>query len=401
VRCIKRACACLLALLAGLPPAAHAVEGTELFALGALQKGLGGAGAAHAYDSSWLLLNPAATAELDGRLDLHFETLRMHAMVEPRGVPIAANNLAGRMTDTKLILVPGWSGALPLWGGVLTAGAFGTQGNRVDFSDPFSTLGYLGNGARRSEYAVIKLPIAYARDLGQGWALGVAAVPTVGRFRTDSLTLRLREAEGDNEWDNEIGYGFIVGLQKRFDRLRLGVAYHTQVWMGDYEEYDQDLLTESFDLPQKVQAGLAYAIRPNLEVLLDYKWVDWDAIPQLGRTTVRGGLGWRDQHIVKAGVNWDINPRWSLRGGISHGKSPITPEFVFANSNTPGLSNTTLAIGATYRLNERHHFHCSLNHVLPEELRNNGKGDFFSIVGTGTRIGYQEDSFTVEYSYHF
>lgn len=396
-----RACCCLLALCCLIHSRAHAADGNELFALGALQKGLGGAGVAHAYDASWLLLNPAATIELDRRIDLHFETLRMHAMVEPRGLPIAASNLSGRMTDTNYIFIPSYSAAMPLGGGVLATGAFGTHGNRVDFPRPFTTLGRLGNGARRSEYAVIKMPLTYAHEIADGWSIGVGVIPTIGRFRTDSLTLQFREAEGNNEWDNELGVGLIAGIHKQWQRLRVGAVYNSEVWMGTYEEYDQDLLTSSFGLPQKVQAGLAYTLRPGLEVLLDYKWIDWDAIPQLGNETVRGGLGMRDQHIVKAGLNWDINERWSLRGGVSTGKSAVRPESVFANSNTPGISETTLALGASYRINERHELHASFSHLIPAELQENGRGDFFSLVGKGTRIGFQEESLTVEYCYRF
>jgi long-chain fatty acid transport protein len=383
-----------------LAPLAHAADGNELFALGAVQKGLGGAGAAHAHDATWITVNPAALVELGQRLDLSQEFLRMGTMLEPHGLPLAVNVGAGRMTDTNYVLIPAGAYLHPAGGGVLGVGGFGTQGNRVEYPKPRTTLTLFTNGDRRSDYSVVQFPLMYAHPLGRGWALGGGVVLAATRFQTDSVSLRFQEAKADNASDFEIGAGYVVGIHKQAGRLRLGAAYHSKVAMGDYEKY-AELLTSSFDLPQKVRAGIALELRDGLEVLLDYKWIDWQQVDQLGNKTVNGGLAWRDQHIVKLGLNWDITPRWSVRGGVSHGESAIRDDAVFANATTPGISETSIALGGTWRMNEKHSFHVALAHLIPEERTENGKGDFFSLIGRGTRIGFDENSVTVQYTYSF
>lgn len=389
---------CLLGHCAGM---ARASDGNELYAFGAVHKGLGGAGAAHAYDTSGIMLNPATLIELEERLDLSLELMRLHVSFDPKGVPLAVNTAGGRVSDTSYIGVPSGAYTRPWRKGVLGLGFFGTQGNRLDYPNPRTTPGFLGNGDRRSQYEVVKFPLSYAFPLGKGWSGGVGLVPTVARFRTDSITLGLLETQGNNAWDYEVGAGFNVGVQWQGERLRVGAAYHSRVWTGSYEKYRDDLLTSSFDLPQKAQAGLAWELREGLEVLLDYKWVDWTAIAQFGNQTLDGGLRWDDQHLVKAGINWNISEGWSLRGGVSHGNSPVRDYAIFVNAHTPALTETTLALGASYRINRHHEFHVSLSHVLPESRADNGQGDIFSVMGSGTRISYQEDSVTVQYTYKF
>lgn len=380
---------------------AHAADGNELFAYGAVQKGLGGAGVAHALDSTWIILNPAATIELEERADLSLELMRLHVELEPRGLPIAANYRAGRMSDTSVIGIPALGYVRPLSRGTLGLGLFGTQGNRLDYPFPRSSVALLDNGDRRSQYEVVKFPLVYALPLSERWTLGIGLVPTAARFRTDSLTLRLLEAEANNGSDFEGGGGVMAGLHWRGDRIRLGAVYHSRVWMGSYEDYRRDMLKDAFDLPQKLQAGMAWLITPSLEWFTDYKWIDWSSIAQLGRRTVDGGLGWEPQHLLKAGLNWRINAQWTLRAGVSHGNSPIPDSFVFANALTPGIGKTTLALGMSRRFGKRHEVHAALSHVLTEKAWEDGSGDFFSLLGRGTGAEYRETSITLQYGYRF
>ena len=52
----------------GIANVAFAVDGYELFGIGPIQKGMGGAGAAAPKDATWVLLNPASIVDLDRRL---------------------------------------------------------------------------------------------------------------------------------------------------------------------------------------------------------------------------------------------------------------------------------------------------------------------------------------------
>ena len=114
--------------------------------------------------------------------------------------------------------------------------------------------------------------------------------------------------------------------------------------MTKYSKYE-DLMPLPLNIPQSFQAGFAYALRPDLEWVLDYKFIDWSGVEQIGNAPIRGGFGWRDQHVIKTGLTWDVNPKWTLRAGFPHGKSPIREDVVFANGLFPAIVESHATFG--------------------------------------------------------
>jgi len=314
---------------------------------------------------------------------------------------LASNPFAGEMEDSVFIPIGSFGAIWPLKHGTLGVGVFGMQGNKADFRAPRTPLAFLGNGDRRSEYQVARMPISYGYQFDNGWAFGGSLVPVFTRFRTDSITLQLTEAEGNHDWDKAFGLGFEVAFYKRWEQWSIGATYFSRGWVEDYELYDDDLITWNLDLPQKVQAGIAYRPIPAVELVLDYKWIEWTGTKVFGRKTINGGLAWQDQHIVKAGINWDINEQFSVRAGVAYGEAAVQPEAAYANALTPALSEFHLAGGFSWRINPRHEFHAAFTHVMAEEVTENGEGDIFSVLGRGTEIGYREDDLTLQYTYRF
>jgi len=379
---------------------AWGADTTELIGLGAIQKGTAGAGIASPQGAAWSLLNPAALVDLERRLDFSLELLMIEGWAEPRGNPIVASPFAGELRDDCAFVVPSGGIVWPLKKGVIAIGGYGVQGDRLDFPRSRTTLALLQDADRRVKHEVAKFPIAYGYRFGNGWAVGAALVPAVTRFRTDSLTLRLRPTKGGNHTEWGFGLGYKLAVYKRWEKWSLGGAYTSRTRISDSDKYS-DLLLWSLDLPEKWQAGVAYRPRPGLELVLDYKRVKWSDIGILGHRTVRGGLGLHDQDIVKAGLTWQANDHWTLRTGLSYGKAAIGDGFVFANILSPAVIEWHLAAGFSYRFAERSTAHVSVTHALPEERTDNGRGDLFSFLGRGTQIGYEEDSVTVQYTLAF
>lgn len=379
---------------------AIAADATELFALGALQIGNAGAGVASPQDASWSLLNPAALVDLDRRLDTHLEMVFATFQGEPGGTPLASNLFAGEMHDNKFIPVPSGGVVWPLKTGTLALGIYGVQGNRVDYPYSRSTLGLPIHADRRMHQDIVKMPIAYGYQFDNGWSLGAALVPAVSRFRTDSLTLRLLPTSGNNEWDWSFGAGVKLSVYKRWDKWSLGGTWTSRTFMTKYDKYD-DIQFWSFDLPAKLQAGIAYRPIPKLEFLLDYKWINWSSINVLGHRTIGGGLGLDNQHIIKTGITWKANDRWTLRGGVAWGSDAIQDGFVFANILTPATTQWHLGTGVSFQLNEHSSFHLAFSHALPNERVDNGRGDLFSYLAKGSRIAYEEESVTLHHTLHF
>lgn len=396
-------CRCLGAVFTALlfSSSGWAADASELNGIGALQKARGGAGVASPQDASWSLLNPASIVDLDRRIDSYIDFIVFTSEAEPRGFPLVTNPFAGELSDTNFIQAPAIGIIWPLKHGTLGLGVYGTQGTAGDYARPRTTVAILGNGDRRSEQQIVRIPLSYGYKFDNGWAVGASVVPIVTRLRTDSLTLRLREAKGNNDWDLALGIGFQLGLYRRWDKWSVGGTYSTRGWMQDYDKYKDDIITQNLDMPQKVQIGLAWRPVPKIEFVADYKWIGWNGTNLFEHKSVQGGLGWKNQHIVKVGAQWDINTRFSLMAGGSYGKSPIEGEDVFINALTPALSEWHATAGFTWNVNDEHALTLALVHVLPESKTENGRGDIFSFLAKGTKARYREDSVTIQYAWKF
>ena len=387
-----------------LAMSAAATDGHQLIGLGAQQVGTGGAGVASAKDSTWVLLNPAGITELERRFDLSLEVFAPYRYLEPKGplwLPLA-NRGAGKMSDDSMFYIPAMGLVFPTKAGAVGVGLFAVNGMGVDYRRSRTIIPRLfgKNFDRRTEYGVMKLGLSYAHDLGHGWSLGGTLTLDYARFKTDMLTLNFWETSGGNRPANAFGAGFTLGVQKRWERLRVGAAYTTPQWMTTMDKYN-DLLPLPLDIPQSVQAGIAYAIRPDLEFVLDYKYINWSGVKQIGNAPVKGGFGWKDQHVIKTGITWQAHPRWTVRAGASYGKSPIRDDVVFANGLFPAIVEAHLTCGFSYALSENTDIHFTYERAFGNTLTENGRGDIFSVVGKGTKIHLAENTFTVQYSYRF
>ena len=391
---------CLLLLLSAAQHS-HGADGNELQAVGAIQKGLAGAGVASPQDATWSLLNPAALVDLGRRVDLSLELLYNDYSAVPRGVPFVINPFAGKLRGHNVFVIPSAGIVWPLKKGTLGIGIYGMQGARANYDRPRTVFGLPGNGDRRIQFEIVKIPISYGLRLGNGWALGASVVPVVARFRSDSITPALRTARGDYHWDQSLGVGLQLGAYRRWERWSFGLNYTSRTWMDDFDLYETDQIPHNFDLPQKLQLGVAYRPSPNWELLLDYKWIDGSHVPMFGKISTSGGLMWDDQHIVKAGISWDVRPNWTLRAGLSWGKPPIGEEAVIPNALAPPLSEWHIAAGLSHQFTARSSLHAAISYVLPESLEDNGRGDLFSLLGAGTKIEYTEAAIIVQYSFQF
>ncbi|MCC6695496.1 MAG: outer membrane protein transport protein [Candidatus Hydrogenedentes bacterium] len=379
---------------------AHATDGNELIGIGAVQKGTAGAGVAAPQDATWALLNPAAIVDLDKRLDISVEYLDLFRGSEPDGFGLVVNPRAFHLTDHGAIFVPSFGMIWPLEHGTLGFGLFGVQGNNADYDRPRTTLGLSRGNDRRSSLSVAKLPLSYAYKFDNGWAVGASLLGAITEFRTDSLTLRLRPAEGNYEKDYAFGIGLQLSLYKEWERFRFGATWTSRQAVQQYEHHE-DVIKWNLDLPEKIQIGVAWKATPKLELLADYKWQDWSEINQFAKKTIEGGLGWVDQDIYKLGAIYRPNERWALRAGFSHGNAPVTEEFVFANALSPAIAEDHITFGFSHRINAHHEVHFAYTHTLAVDMTDNGHGDLFSIIGRGTKVEYEEEAYTVQYTYRF
>jgi long-chain fatty acid transport protein len=375
-------------LVSAVASAAHATEGVNLIGIGPRQQGTAGAGVAAPRDSSWVVLNPAGLAGLDGSAEASFQIF-----APSRTLDSTAHPGSGKQKDDSAFYIPALSAVFELGpdrNQALGVGLWGASGMGVDYDQPrvgFST------GDTRTELAIAKVTAAYSRSFDNGFSFGAGPVLVLSRFRTDMETSRTGppSAAAPDNWDDAAGLGAIVGVNQQItDRLRVGAAYVSEQFVEKFDDY-RGLFADSLNLPQQLTAGLAWQLLASLEVALDYRWIGWGRLDTFGDQ-----FGWEDQHIVKAGATWNATENLTLRAGVSHGNSPIGAEDVFPNALFPAIMETHLATGASYDFG-RWAIHFAYIHALEEKLTASGPPE----AGGGTRISMFQNSATLGASWTF
>ncbi|NQZ57464.1 MAG: TonB-dependent receptor, partial [Lentisphaeraceae bacterium] len=147
-----------------------------------------------------------------------------------------------------------------------------------------------------------------------------------------------------------------------------------------------------------LQVGFAYAVNEGLDLLIDYKWFDWDSVKQLGKSAANGGFGWSDQHIYKLGLVWQLSSNLTLRAGYSYGKSPLGDEDVFANALFAAPVEHHAACGFTYELGDSMELSMAYVHGFKNGFRENNKD---IPLGGGSEVSLSLDQLTIGFAWRF
>ncbi|MCC6154022.1 MAG: outer membrane protein transport protein [Candidatus Hydrogenedentes bacterium] len=379
---------------------ARATDGNELIGIGAVQKGTAGAGVAAPQDAMWILLNPASIIALERRVDVSAEFLDLYRGAEPHGFPLIVNPTAFELADHGTIFVPSVALVWPLKVGTIGFGLLGTQGNNADFDRSRTTWPFSRGNDRRSDLQVARMPISYAYQFDNGWTIGGSIMPVLTAFRTDSLTLQLRPTEGDYKREVGWGIGVQVAVYKEWERLSFGATWRSRQAVEQYKLYEEPIRW-NLDLPEVIQAGFAWKVTDKLQLLADYKFQHWSKLKQFHNPTIKGGLGWNDQNIYKIGAIYRANDKWTFRTGYSRGNPAVDEQHIFANIITPAIAEDHFTFGFTRKLTKNSDFHFAWTHTFPEDRKDDGTGDIFSKLGKGSRVQYEEDAYTFQYTYKF
>ncbi len=359
-----------------------------------------GAGVANPRDASWMVLNPAGLVDLDRRLDVDLSIAITDVTMEPHG--LFGNHFVDKMTDHQYFFLTSGGLVWPTGKGALALGSYTSAGFAVDFPQPrnFFTRMLQGNADRRLRYQQTQLVLAGARELGHNWSIGGSLKGSLSLGRTDNFTRFLHPTRGDNRWDQALGAGLSIGVYKKWDKWAFAACYHTPQWSERFEKY-KDLLRWSVDLPEIVQLGVAYHVTPEVELVLDYRFLHWEDCAFFAGHPHEGGLGWKDEHVVSLGVEWHPADRWTLRSGVSHGNGPVQPEYASVNGLTCVVTENYACAGASYKLNERSEVHVNYVRALYNEMRAWPPGDVFTWLTASTEIGLGYDALVLGYTFKF
>ncbi|CUH62527.1 Outer membrane protein transport protein (OMPP1/FadL/TodX) [Thalassovita gelatinovora] len=269
-----------------------------------------------------------------------------------------------------------------------------------------ATLGVLmyGNGGMNTEYptnffggGVVPGPLGvnleqlfiqvnYAKDLGNGVSLGFAPILAAQRFSATGLSgfsgfSADPAALTDNGDDWSFGAGAMIGATvDAGNGFTFGASYRSRIYMEPFEKYS-GLFAEGgdFDIPATAKLGLSYNPQANAAWTFTAEWerIFYSKVAALGNQFPSAGplgaangpgFGWKDMDVIRIGAEYQMNPKWTVRGGLSYNTSFTDSSQTTLNALAPATPQWHASIGGTMRINDRREFHIAYTHAFDNSL---------------------------------
>ncbi|MEW6694950.1 MAG: outer membrane protein transport protein [Pseudomonadota bacterium] len=406
------------AALLAAAPAVWATNGYFPHGFGLKAKGMGGVSIALAQDGFAGVNNPAAAAFAGNRWDVGAEIFRPYRDAQFVGqTPVVES---GRTAFP----IPefGYNVQLSqrLAFGVTVYGNGGMNTSYAPFPNGVNLLGGQGKLGVDLMQLIVAPTLAY--QVADGHALGVSPLLVLQRFEAYGVQAFAGMSQSPGNVSNR-GKDTSAGIGIRFgyfgklgDRVSVGASYSPKTNMGRFDKY-QGLFAGSgdFDIPENFGVGVAVQVTPAVTVALDATRINYGGVPSIANGSLSQimagqplgaaqgpGFGWRDINVVKLGVQWQMNERWTLRAGYNKGDNPIRSQDAMFNILAPGVIREHITFGATYAPDKQSEWTFALWHGKRETVVGPSV-DFTSMAmnPTGTRIGMHQNGFGVQYSRRF
>jgi long-chain fatty acid transport protein len=354
--------------VAVLPGVARGTNGYFSHGVGMKAKGMAGAGVAYPQDALAGGTNPAGMGLVGSRLDIGLELFR-----PDRGSEITGNDFPGidgtyDANDKQNFWVPefGYNRMLTPMMAVGIA-VFGRGGMNTSYTTPVGLFGTTNAGVDLNQVFVVPT-VAYRitenHTVGVGLDIAYQWFEATGLQNFDNEMMTSAPGKvTDNDNASAFGAGVRVGWLGRLSpMLMAGLTYQSRTFMGEFDDY-AGLFAEGgdFDIPPQLTGGIAIMPSERMVMAFDVahiwyseiKAVNNPLLPNLGEaqlgTEGGAGFGWQDVTVYKAGVAFDVNEVWTLRGGYNYGEQPIPASENLFNILAPGVVEHHLTLGATWR----------------------------------------------------
>lgn len=352
-------------------PASHATSGNTLPRASSEALGMADANVALASGPSAQFINPANIADRAERAS-HWEAgsllARVSVSFSRAGVAgLGAATVGSFDADTQrpLILFAAFTFAgsdRRAWGfSVESPHGLTTEWPDRTFNVNLVPLGGTGTAdiAKKGELSVIRIGPSAGFVVDGRWRLGgrIFAQTVDALDKNDIFT-----ADGDG-----VSMGAQIGVRYVSERTIFGAAYTSRtnteiegslrdihpvasaiVIPGDAKA---DIL-----LPDRLQAGVAFRLRPDLWWELDLDWIGWSYVDELtivesDGSIANAGRNARDNDdtlSVRTAVKWLYRPRLTLYAGLGDDPTPVPDEDVTPIQSF--LEKTRLGLGGRYLL---------------------------------------------------
>ncbi len=327
--------------------------------------GMADANVALASGPSAQFINPANLADLPSGKP-RWEAGTLLAQVDThfsRNTPASAARAMDINARTGHPLVPYFAIATPYTERVTLGFAVDTpHGLSTEWKDHTwdVNLGSLGSAdmVKLAQLSVWRLGSAAAWRLNDGWSVGARlfAQYVEAVDENDIATLR---ASGTSP-------GAQLGARWRSEDVIFGIAYTTPT--NTKVEGKQDNIHAAATslvpgdvnarilLPDRLQAGVAFRLRPDLWWEVDLDWIGWSYYDELRIYQANGSVisankaarHYNDTLSLRTGIKWEKSPRLTLHAGFGYDPTPV-PERD-ATPTASFLRKSRIAFGGRYLL---------------------------------------------------
>jgi len=338
---------------------------------------MGHTGVAMTDSAEAIFFNPGAITQLEADNDFIGGITLLDGQTEYRNdetnVEAETDNVIG--TPINFYMAQRLSEELS-WG----LGVYTPFGNKVEWPTDWA-------GSHLVNYIELKMIFVQptiAFQLSESTSVGFGPSLVVGEVEFNrNLSTSLTDENGNRsnvtvQEDGVTAWGFNLGvLHSLNDRTRLGFSYRSEIILeardGDADfddvpgaldgvfvdgEFDADL-----PLPAELTLGIAYDYSDNLTLAFDYNYTFWDVYEELkiefdnGLTSINP-RNYENASIFRFGAQYDLDEKWTLRGGIYYDQSPVKDGY-FA-PETPRNDSIGYTAGVTYRYSKNMEFDASL-----------------------------------------
>lgn len=348
-------------------------------------QGASGLGRAHAGDvvvasnASTIYFNPAGMTRLErNEVQAGVHLLIPNAEVNQRNTQVPGRD-SGNPYDPSPVPNLYWAEQYSdrVWLGFGLSAPFGLKN---EYNDDF----FARYDSLESDLRVLNLQPSIAFELtdrisiGGGLDLQYADATlrsaTPGGFPPSPATDGTFELEGDN-WDVGYNIGLLFDLS---DDTRLGIHYRdgiTHTLQGTATSTQLGVLPGRADLklPDIASIGLQHRFTDRWTGLAQYTWFNWSNFDEIRIQLPQGNeqvlqQNYRNSYALAVGAEYEMNPRWTLRGGIQYDQTPTQTDG--RSTRTPDGDRTWFSFGASYARSDRLTFDLGYSyiHIASEDL---------------------------------
>ena len=341
-------------ILAGCTPLVHAA-GFALIEQNASGLGNAYAGqAAAATDASTIFFNPAGMTMLPDR-----QLVLAGHLIKPQAEFTGTSTIGGGDGGDAggLALVPNAYYAFRLTPDVhLGIGMNAPFGLKTEYEPTWAGR----TQAIKSELKTINLNPSIAWKASEALSLGAGvslqyAEATLSNASGVGPGAPIAQVKGD-----DYSWGFNLGvLWKLSEFTRIGLAYRSEI----DQRLEGDLTVSSspsvipasaeVTLPDSASLSMFHKLNQRWDLLADVSWTGWSDFDELRIVRAVGAPlvtpeNWDDSLRYSVGVNYRLNDKLTLRGGLAFDETPVSDAD--RTARIPDEDRTWIAFGAQYRL---------------------------------------------------